>query len=53
MGDQVFLVQAMGDQEPLVWTKGSMGLSATWCLLRDLQVAGMDCNSCLGGQVEV
>ena len=39
-GDRVPLVQAMGGWAPLVWAKGSRGLSTTWCLLHDLQVSG-------------
>ena len=31
-----------GGQEPLVWAKGSMALSSTWCFLSDLQAAGTD-----------
>ena len=42
MGDWVLLVQAMGGQAPLLWAKGIRGLSATWCLLHNLQVAGTD-----------
>ena len=52
MGDWALLVWAAGDQAPLVWAGGSGGLSATWCLLRDLQAAGTDCSSLLGGQRE-
>ena len=50
MGDQVLLVEAIGGWKPLLWAKGSMGLSAMWCLLRDLQAAGTDHGSGLGGQ---
>ena len=39
MGDWALLVQVMSGQAPLVWAKGSRGLSATRCLLRDLHVA--------------
>jgi len=49
----VLLVQAMVGQVPLVWSKDSMELNVTWCLLRELQVAGMDHGSFLGGQREV
>ena len=52
MGDQVLLVEAIGGWKPLVWAKGSMGLSAMWCLLRDLQAAGMDQGGRLRGQRE-
>ena len=45
-GDWVLLVQAAGGQAPLVWAKGSRRLSP------DLQVAGMDLGSHLGGQRE-
>lgn len=48
----VLLVQATRGQEPLAWAKGSRGLSAMWCLLRDFQVAGMEHSSHLGGQRE-
>ena len=48
-GDRVFLVQGTGGQKPFVWTKGSGGLCATLCFLYDLQVAGMDYSSRLGG----
>ena len=37
---------------PLLWAKGSRGISATWCLLCDPQVAGTNHSSCLGGQRE-
>ena len=52
MRDWALLLQAMGGREPVVWAKGSMGLSAMWCLLCDLQAAGMDCGGRLGGQRE-
>ena len=42
MGDRALLVQATGGKAPLVWAKDSRGLSVTWCLLHDLQVAGTD-----------
>ena len=38
----MLLVQAMGGWAPLVWTKGSRGLSETWCFLCDLQATGTD-----------
>ena len=47
-----FLVWAMGGQAPFVWAKGSGGLSATWCLLHDLKVPGMDLGSHLRDQRE-
>ena len=53
MGDWEFLVQATSGQAPLVWAKGIRGLSATLCLLHDLQVAGTDHSSHLRGQIEV
>ena len=43
---------AMGSRAPLLWAKGSGGLSATWCLLCDLQAAGMDHSGHLRGQRE-
>ena len=46
-------LQAMGGWAPLVWVKGSGELSVTWCLLSDLQVAGMACGGHLGSQREV
>ena len=48
----MLLVQATGGLAPLVWAKGSRRLSATWGLLCDLQVAGMDIDSLLRGQRE-
>ena len=42
--DGALLEQAISGQAPLVWAKGIRGLSATWCLLHDLQVAGTDCS---------
>ena len=51
-GDWAFLVQAMSGQAPLVWAKGIRGLSATWCLLHNLQVAGTDSGGHLRGQME-
>ena len=51
-GGEKPLAEAMGDQALLLQAKGSWRLSATWCLLRDLQAAGMDSSSCLGGQRE-
>ena len=51
-GDWAFLVQAAGGQAPLVWAEGNRGLSATWCLLCDLQAAGTDCGGLLLGQRE-
>ena len=52
-GNWALLVQATGAQAPLVWAKGIRGLSARWCLLQDLQVAGTDLGSPLGGRREV
>ena len=52
MRDWALLVQATGGQAPLVWTKGSRGLSSMWCLLGDLQAVGMDHGGHLGGQRE-
>jgi len=53
-GDRVLLVQAMGSWETLLWAKGSGGggVSTMWCLLCDVQAAGMDHFSCLRGQRE-
>ena len=51
-GDKALLVQATGGQAPIVWAKGIRGLSATWCLLHDPQVAGTGCGCCLRGQRE-
>ena len=45
MGDWALLVHATGGQAPLAWDKGSGALSAMWCLLHELQAAGMDCGS--------
>ena len=50
MRNWALLVQATGGQAPLVWAKGSRGLSVT---LHDLQVAGTDSGGCLQGQSEV
>ena len=50
MGDWAFLVQATGGKEPLVCSKGSVRLSVTWCFFCDLQTAGKDHGSHLGGQ---
>ena len=47
------LVQATGGQAPLVWAKKGRGLSSIWCLLHDLQVAGMGRGGRLRGQREV
>ena len=52
VGDWALLVQATGGQAPLVWAKGIRGLSATWCLLHELQGTGTDCGSHLRGQRE-
>ena len=41
-GAQALLVQAVGGRAPLMWSKGSMGLRAMWCFLRDPQAAGTD-----------
>ena len=41
-----------GGQAPIVWAKGIRGLSATWCLLHNLQVSGTDCGCCLRCQRE-
>ena len=41
-----------GYQAPLVWAKGIRGLSAMWCLLHKLQVAGTDCCGHLRGRRE-
>ena len=49
----MLLVQATSGQAPTVWAKGIKGLTATWCLLHDLQVTGTDCGSYLRGQREV
>ena len=51
-GDWALLVQTTGGQAPLVWAKGIRGLSATWCLLHDLEVAWTDSGSHLRGQRE-
>ena len=51
-GDEALLVQSSGGQAPIVWAKGMRGLSATWCLLHDPQVAGTDCGVLLRGQRE-
>ena len=48
----MLLVQATSSQAPLVWAKSIRGLSATCCLLRNLQVAGTDHRSHLKGQRE-
>ena len=48
----MLLVQATGGQAPIVWAKGIRGLSVTWCLFHDLQVAGTDCGGGLRGQKE-
>ena len=53
MGDWVLLAQAVGGWEPLVWAKGSVGLSATWCLLHNLQAGKTDLSGHLRGQKEV
>ena len=45
-------MQARGGWAPRVWTKGSWGLSAMWCLLHDLQLAGTNRGGYLGGQRE-
>ena len=45
MGDWALLEWAMGGQAPLRWAKDGVGLSATWSLLCDLQVAGTDFGS--------
>ena len=50
--ETTLLVQAAGGQALLLWAGGSMGLSATWCLLCDLQAAGTDCRGLLRGQRE-
>ena len=42
-------MKATGGQASLAWAKGSRGLSAMWCLLHDLQVAGMDRGGFLRG----
>ena len=39
-------MQATGGQAPLVWAKGIRGLSRTWYLLQDLQVAGTEHGGC-------
>ena len=52
-GHWALLVQATGGWAPLMWAKGSRGLNAMWCLLHDLQAAGMDCSSHLRSQREV
>lgn len=52
-GNWALLVQTTGGWAALAWAKGSGGLSVTQCLLRDLQAAGTDLGSCLGGQREV
>ena len=44
-GDQALLVQVTCGQVPLVWAKGSGGLSMMWCLLCDLQVTGTNHSS--------
>lgn len=49
----MLLVQATGGQAPTVWAKGIRGLSATWCLLHNPRVAGIDCSGHLRGQKEV
>ena len=51
-GDEALLVQATSGQAPVVWAKGIRELSATWCLLYDLQVAVADCGGHLRGQRE-
>ena len=51
-GDWALLVQATHGQAPLLWAKGIRGLSAIWCLLHDLQVAGTDHSSRFRGQRE-
>ena len=51
-GDWVLLVQAAGGWVPFVWAGKNRGLSAIWCLLCDLQVAGTDCSSPLRDQRE-
>ena len=51
-GDRALLAQATGGWIPPVWAKGSGGLSAMWCLLRDLHMAGIDHGSHLRGQRE-
>ena len=33
-------MQDTGGQAPLMWAKGIKGLSAMWCLLHNIQVAG-------------
>ena len=37
---------------PIVWAKGTSGLSVMWCLLHYLQVVGTDCGGHLRGQKE-
>ena len=49
----MLLVQATSGQAPIVWVKGIRGLSVTWYLLHDLQVARTDCSGHLRGQREV
>ena len=46
----MFLLQATDGQAPLEWAKSIRRLSATWCLLHNLQVAGTHHSSPLGGQ---
>ena len=45
-------MQATSGQAPIMWAKGIRGLSATWCLLHNPQVAMADCGGCLRGQRE-
>ena len=52
IGDWAHLMQATSGWAPLVWAEGNGWLRMTWCLLHDLQVAGTDCGSHLGGQRE-
>ena len=42
VGNWALLMQVTGSWIPLGWAKGSRGLSVMWCLLHDLQAAGMD-----------
>jgi len=52
LGSKEALAWATGGWAPPAWAKGNGGLSAMWCLLCDLQVAGTNRGSRLGGQRE-
>ena len=45
-------MQATSGQATIVWAKGIRGLSATWCLSHNPQVAGTECGGYLKGQRE-